>query len=264
MSLFRNHSWWIYLLLFFVAQFSSVLVAFAFALVSEGQAMGNSMFALMLFTANLVAILLYALFRPSCVTWSSIANGCRGRSGRRTLLVCLLALPLIVLVNLAQEVFFPDLPNLVGDEMMLKIMGHPLGLLTVAFLGPLSEELLFRGGVQVDLLKKRSEEEWWVAVGLTAAFFSMAHLNPAQIPIAFILGLLLGFAYWWTGSLLASICIHVFNNSFACALGLLSPDDDSLVHLLGGTTSAGLLAVICVFFLVLLVRAIQKEGLKAA
>lgn len=263
MSIFRYHSWWIYILLFFVAQVSSLLVAFFYARVSEEQLMGTTV-VISLFTANLLAIFLYAFFRPSSVTWSSILDGFRGRNGRRTLLVCLLALPLTVLINLAQEVFFPNIPNLVGNEMMLKIMGHPLGLLTVAFLGPLSEELLFRGGVQVDLQKRYSDQAWWVIVGLTAALFSMVHMNPAQMPIAFILGLLLGFAFWWTGSLSASICIHVFNNSFACVLGLLSPNDDSLVHLLGGNTAAGLMALVCVFFLVLLFRAIQKEGLKAA
>ena len=82
------------------------------------------------------------------------------------------------------------------------------------------------------------------------------------MPAAFILGLVLGFAYWWTGSLVAPICIHVFNNSTACVMAFLSPDDDSLIHLIGGTEKAGMLAVVCFFFLLITLRAVQKETIK--
>ena len=82
------------------------------------------------------------------------------------------------------------------------------------------------------------------------------------MPAAFILGLVLGFAYWWTGSLVAPVCIHVFNNSTACVMAFLSPDDDSLIHLIGGTEKAGMLAVVCFFFLLIILRAVQKETIK--
>ena len=187
---------------------------------------------------NLLGILLFFCFRPQSITWSSTLAGVKGRKGRRSLLIFLLALPVIMLVNLTQEVFFPDLPDMVGEEQFKQLM---------YLVGPLCEELLFRGGVQTDLSLHHSNQGWFVPIAFSSILFAVVHLNPAQMPMALILGLLLGFAYWWTGSLVASVGIHVFNNSFACILVFISPEEDSLVHLLGGRTSAGIIAIVCLF-----------------
>lgn len=210
--------------------------------------MGQSIvFALL--AANLLAIVLFLLFRPPSVTWLSTLGGLRGANGRQTLRLCLQAVPVILLVNLAQEAFFPKIPDLVGAETFLAIMRHPLGLLTIAVLGPLSEELLFRGGVQTDLQRRHSDQGVWVPIALSAAIFALIHMNPAQMPVAFVLGGYLGYAYWRTGSLVAPVCIHVFNNSQACLLALLFPEDDSLIHALGGPLSAFIVAITCLFLL---------------
>ncbi|MBR1755126.1 MAG: CPBP family intramembrane metalloprotease [Bacteroidaceae bacterium] len=255
----RQHPFWVYILLFLFCQLASVPVGLLMArwLGYDQMLVGTLLFA------NVLAIILFLLYRPATVTWQSTLGGVRGRGGRRSALVFLLALPTILLVNLGQEAFFPDIPDLVGEETLQALMYHPLGLLTIAVLGPLSEELLFRGGVQSDLYRHTAQQGTWVAIALSAAIFALIHMNPAQMPAAFLLGILLGFAYWWTGSLVASVCIHVFNNSFACVLSFLSPDDDSLINFLGGSTSAGLTALICLFALLLTLRAVRKEGLKS-
>ncbi len=261
---FRKSSWWCFILLFFVSQLSAALVPLIFRISGRDfVAERDTLLVATLFVANMLAILLFFVARPKSITWSSTMAGLHGRKGYRTLLTFLMALPLMMLLNLAQEVFFPEIPDLVGQDTFLKIMGHPLGLLTVAVLGPLSEELLFRGGVQTDIASRCSHQGWQVPILFSAVIFSLVHLNPAQMPVAFILGLLLAFAYWWTGSLAAPIFIHVFNNSFASLLAHLSPNDDSLVHFLGGSTSAGIAALVSVFWLYLVLRAIKKEGLNS-
>lgn len=258
---FRRHAWWVYILIFL---FTQLLAGFGVAALQHSGLgaslqVGSSLAAAM-FCANLLGILLFFCFRPQTISWSGTLAGLRGRKGRRSGLVFLLALPITMLVNLGQEVFFPDIPNLVGDDIFRELMFDPLGLLTVCLIGPVCEELLFRGGVQTDISQHHSNQGWMVPILLSSLLFSIAHLNPAQMPIALILGLLLGFAYWWTGSLFASICIHVFNNSFASLLGILAPDDDSLVHFLGGPEPAGITALVCLFLLYILLRAVQKEG----
>ena len=125
-----------------------------------------------------------------------------------------------------------------------------------------TEELLFRGGVQTDLQLHDSGQGPFVAIGITAAIFALVHLNPAQMPAALVIGILLGFAYWWTGSLVAPILIHVFNNSFACAMAIFSPDNDSMISFLGGRVGAGIAAVVSLFCLVLVVRKIGQESKK--
>lgn len=250
-----------YILIFLASQLSAGVIPFVVPALGGQQVTYEWTLVMALFFANLLAILLFFCYRPQCITWKNTMAGFKGRAGHRTLLTFLLAIPLIFLVNLAQEAFFPNLPNLVGDETMKAIMYNPLGLVTVSIIGPLAEELLFRGGLQTDFQDKYSTQGAVVAIGLSAGFFSLIHLNPAQMPAAFILGCALGFAYWWTESLVAPILIHVFNNSFACIMSLLSPDDDSLIHFLGGPSSAGIVAIVCLFFLIIVLRAVRKEGL---
>lgn len=256
----KKNAWWVYLILFFISQLTAGGIAFFLQRYSGASPLAPSIvMGATLFVANVLAILLWFCFRPPLITWQRTIEGLKGDKGRRTALVCLLALPLMVLINLGQEVFFPDIPNLIDDKTMLGIMTNPFGLLTVAVLGPLSEELLFRGGVQHDLSLHHADQGWFVPIALTAVMFALIHLNPAQMPAAFILGCLLGFAFWWTGSLVAPVCIHIFNNSFACLLSFLSPEDDSLVRFVGGSESAGILALVSGFWLFLALRAIRGE-----
>ena len=254
----KQRKWWAYILIFFISQF--LAIALPFGLRAVGISLSANMFLSMgLMVANLLAIGLFLLYCPAEVTWASTLSGLRDRNLRRSALVFLTAIPVCLLVNLIQEAFFPDIPDLVGDEAFKNIMYNPLGLLTVALIGPLSEELLFRGGVQTCIHRKYATQGPAAAIGFSAVLFSLIHLNPAQMPVAFILGLLLGFAYWWTGSLAAPVCIHAFNNSFACLLAYLSPDDDSLINFLGGNEGATIAAVVSVFALVLLFRQIRAE-----
>ena len=265
MSSSRRESWWIYILIFFTTQVTGALLMIMLKITKLDFFQQTAhLLAFSLLMANLLAILLFFVFRPKRITWTRTMAGLHGRKGRRSLLAFALAVPLTILVNLIQEVFFPDLPNFVGDETFKNLMFHPLGLLTVSVIGPVAEELLFRGGVQTDLSRRYSFQGWFVPIGLSAAFFALAHMNPAQMPIALLLGVLLGFAYWWTDSLVAPICIHIYNNSFASAMTLLFPEEDKIVPLLGGKEPAGILAIVCLFLVVLIVRSIQKEGLERA
>ena len=261
---FRHHlarrPFWVYILIFFVSQLTSALVPILLRIFKGAESMSETWLIVMaLFIANVLAILLFFLYRPRSITRTSTLAGIRPPMARRTWLCFALALPLILLVNLTQEVFFPEIPDLVGEETFKMIMYNPIGLLTVSVLGPISEELLFRGGVQTDLQLHDSGQGAAVAIGISAAIFAFIHLNPAQMPAALILGILLGFAYWWTGSLIAPMLIHVFNNSFACALAIFSPESDSTVDLLGGRTGAGIAAIISIFCLVLIIRKMTQE-----
>ena len=157
----KNRSWWIYLLLFFISQLTAIGCVMGFSIAKYHQVVGPSV-VIALFVANVLAILLFFLFRPQNITWASTVAGLRGGLGRRTLLVFLLAIPITLLCNIFQEVFFPDIPNLLDEETMKSIMYNPFGLITVAVLGPLSEELLFRGGVMNGLQRKFPQQGYYV------------------------------------------------------------------------------------------------------
>lgn len=78
-------------------------------------------------------------------------------------------------------------------------------------LAPAAEELFFRGILHTVLLNLRCRR--WIVIGGASAAFAAVHVGqPHAMPALAALGVLLGFAYERTGSLLPPIAIHaVFN-----------------------------------------------------
>ncbi len=124
----------------------------------------------------------------------------------------------------------PELPNLMDNEFDM-ILTNRWGYLAIGLLAPLSEEIMLRGGVLKELLKKFSP---WVAIAISAVFFALIHFNPAQMPHAFLIGLLLGWMYWRTGSILPGVAYHWANNSIAYIFYNIYPNPDlKLVDVMG-------------------------------
>ena len=104
------------------------------------------------------------------------------------------------------------LPNTM-EETFIAMSRNPLGMLSIALLAPVLEELLFRGAIQNILLSTLKKP--WAAIVISSLIFGVVHMNPAQIPFAFLLGMMFGWLYYRTGSLLPGIIGHVLNNSIA-------------------------------------------------
>ncbi len=81
-----------------------------------------------------------------------------------------------------------------------------LGLVVI---GPLSEEVLFRGFILQGLRADGSPSR---AIVLTALLFGLFHFDPIHIVGAAVLGLYLGWLRVVTGSLFAALCAHALNN----------------------------------------------------
>lgn len=88
------------------------------------------------------------------------------------------------------------------------VVGLWIGAVAIA---PIAEEFFFRGLLQTFLagiVRNR-----WLAIGLTAIVFGIVHLSqPHTIVALTALGVLLGYAYERTGSLVAPIMIHAAFN----------------------------------------------------
>lgn len=145
----------------------------------------------------------------------------------------------------------PELPNWMEDQFGM-ILSNRWGYLTIGLLAPLSEEIVFRGAILRKLLNALSP---WKAIALSAFFFALIHMNPAQMPYAFVAGLLLGWMYWRTGSILPAMAFHWANNSAAYVIYNMYPNPDlKLIDIFKGSELHVLLAVL--FSLVILVPAI--------
>jgi hypothetical protein len=87
--------------------------------------------------------------------------------------------------------------------------------LLVAIFAPIFEEWLCRGMVLRGLLTKM-KPVW--AIVISAAFFALIHANPWQALNAFLIGLMMGYVYYKTGSLILTMIIHFVNNGTAVVL----------------------------------------------
>ncbi len=92
-------------------------------------------------------------------------------------------------------------------------------LLVLAVLPALCEEITYRGFIFGGLLRNGGAMR---AVLLSSLFFGLAHSFLQQSIAATLMGLLLGFVAWRTGSILCTMTVHVINNALSVSLGWLS------------------------------------------
>jgi len=86
--------------------------------------------------------------------------------------------------------------------------------LYIVLIGPIMEELVYRGGILAGLRKYGDR----FAIIISSLLFGVMHGNIAQFFFATLVGALLGYIYVKTNSLRISILIHVLNNLFALVL----------------------------------------------
>lgn len=84
----------------------------------------------------------------------------------------------------------------------------PVQVLGVAVLGPISEEVIFRGGLTQGLCRRLP---WKVGIVIPAILFAVGHMRPMW-PQVFLFGLVLGYLCWYTGSLGYGILFHMLYN----------------------------------------------------
>ena len=105
----------------------------------------------------------------------------------------------------------------------------------IGVLAPFAEEVVFRGAVLRTLLGLMSKKNHWVAIMISAAIFGLAHANVAQFVNALLMGLLLGWMYYRTKSLVPGILLHWVNNTMAYVLSNIMPQSDGkLIDLFHG------------------------------
>ena len=103
-------------------------------------------------------------------------------------------------------------------QELLQLGGKPAPLwklwLVVALTPALCEETFFRG------LMLSGLRRWggWAAIGISALLFGLLHGSIYRLLPTFILGLVLGYAVWRSGSLYCSILIHALNNGLIVTL----------------------------------------------
>lgn len=133
-------------------------------------------------------------------------------------LCTLLLMPLVAVLN-ALTLFFTDntMVTIEGDILEAPFL---LMLFMIGIFGPFCEEFVFRGVMYRS--HRRSEGRGIAAVFLSAFIFGLMHMNFNQALYAFGIGIFLALLVEAAGSLWASVCCHMFFNSFQVVLMYLS------------------------------------------
>ena len=92
----------------------------------------------------------------------------------------------------------------------------------------------------------------WPAIIVAALVFGIFHLNPVQIVYATLLGIVLGWIYYRTGSLLSVIVGHVLNNSLAVTTTALwgAAEEEAVANSPVGVAGFVMFAALSVFLAV--------------
>lgn len=175
-------------------------------------------------------------------TWSAV-------SGRYIFLSLLIYVATLVLIDfMATQLDW--LPNLMESEFE-GLQASIIGILCIAVVGPVFEELFFRGAITRQLLSAYSPGK---AIFISALVFGVIHLNPIQVFTAFFLGLLLGWMYYKTASLVPCILLHVLNNSLSVYLSLTYPDVEKTTDLVSDFAQCSLTVAALGLFLIVYIK----------
>lgn len=138
------------------------------------------------------------------------------------------------------------------EQLLRRILSEPWGYLAVGILAPWAEEAVFRGAILRTLLRFFPGKRHWLAIVLSALLFALAHGNNAQGLHALLMGLLMGWMFYRTNSIVPGIVLHWTNNTVSYILYNLMPQlpDGKLIDLFHGSHQLLLGAVffsLCIF-----------------
>lgn len=209
----------------------------------QGQMMSTSF---MLVTLTVTDVLIICMFL--WMRWSELSRHWVRTRPWNVLFWCVLAALGAIIPSVWLQEQMPDLPNIVEEQMSI-IMKERWGYVVVGLLAPLGEELVFRGAVLRALLRVRANS--WIAIGISAVLFALIHMNPAQMPHAFLIGLLLGWMYYRTDSIVPGVVYHWVNNTVVYVVYNFFPDPSLTLNDLFGdnshTVQMALLFSMCIF-----------------
>ena len=206
--------------------------------------------ALVVFGLLMIAHLLffrYASFKSEDGSFTSF----------KTILLCL---PLVIASLLASNIIgeLLELPN-IYEDLFYSLSRNVFGFLSIALIAPIAEEMLFRGGIEGFLLRRKIKPI--IAILVSAIIFGVIHANPAQIFFATILGIIFGWMYYRTGSILPSIVGHVLNNTVSVSVMATSPIEDMSKTTAEtiGLTATWLLLIACIAIAILSFLYLNKK-----
>lgn len=202
----------------------------------------------LMISMTIFSIVSIALF--TVLKWSPVSRSFYDRRPWGVLFWSILVSVGLILPSMYfQEVTMPDQwPDFIQqiidqtEQTLSLVMSTTGGYAVVCLLAPIAEELVFRGAVLRTLLQWKPEHRW-LMIMLSALLFALSHMNPAQFFHPLLIGLLLGWMYERTGSVLPGIIYHWVNNTVAYLLYHAYPSSDITIVDIFGSQGRVLMAI---------------------
>ena len=122
------------------------------------------------------------------------------------------------------SMLLPEMSETMKAAMEMLLDGPVwITLISVSVFAPFFEEWLCRGIILRGLLK-RVKPAW--AIVISAAIFGLIHGNLWQAIPAFIIGVILGYVYYRTGSLKLTMLMHCVNNTLSVIVSRIPAFED--------------------------------------
>ena len=115
--------------------------------------------------------------------------------------------------SMMSEEYNQMIMGIVKEAVKTGFIGLLIMVLVSAVLPAICEELFFRVGLQ-QLLGKWFKNDH-VAVVVTAIIFSFMHLDMSGFLVRFVMGLVLGYVFVYSRSLVPNVMLHFLNNAVA-------------------------------------------------
>jgi len=131
--------------------------------------------------------------------------------------------------------------------------------LVIAIVPAIGEELVFRGYLQQSIQKWLQSPH--LAILITAFFFSAIHLDFQGVLPRFVLGALLGYLYYWSGSIWLPILAHFVNNAQGVVFSYPSFRVESGAYSIISNTQNNYISGLFSFFAVVLLLYILYQNL---
>jgi membrane protease YdiL (CAAX protease family) len=125
------------------------------------------------------------------------------------LLLLLIPLTLSCAIIIEPLTSWLPMPDVMKETFEKMIKNDALSMIMVVIAAPILEEFIFRGIILKGFLKNYSPTK---AIIWSAVLFGLVHMNPWQFIGATILGIVMGWLFWKTNSLIPGIIVHFVNN----------------------------------------------------
>ncbi|MBQ8163576.1 MAG: CPBP family intramembrane metalloprotease [Clostridia bacterium] len=163
------------------------------------------------------AVFIIALSLIHKINDRSLSQGCDiyiVTRGYMTVIVLGVVSQLFISGMLTVLIYFKWLPeawiaNHMAVSSTISDSSLAMQIFSAGIIGPIAEELLFRGSVQKTL---NTAFPRWVGIIGSALIFALLHSSEIQMIYAFILGALIGWIYARFGSVLPTVIFHIVYN----------------------------------------------------